>query len=155
MDIKIYKRRVEEGLESYFNNLEIPTKDDVVKEAIKNLKEFTLRPAKRFRPILMIAAYKCFVDDDEIIMPSLSIELMQSSLLIHDDIMDRDDIRRGKKTMHKLYENKRDPNYGISMGINIGDLCAILMFETLNKSGFNTETKFKAYNKLMEIYKKE
>jgi len=155
MDIGKYKERIENELGVYFNELNLPTSDVAVIGAVENLREFTLRPAKRLRPLLMIAAYKCFRNDDKILRPSLSIELMQSSLLIHDDIIDGDEIRRGGKTIHKIYEDSENENYGISMGINIGDLGAILMFETIDNSNFSIERKFEANKKLRQIYRDE
>ncbi|MFT4343432.1 MAG: polyprenyl synthetase family protein [Candidatus Woesearchaeota archaeon] len=58
-----------------------------------------------------------------------ALELIQSGFLIHDDIMDCDDIRRGKPAMHAYYKSKctfSEPkvaqHYGVSMALCVGDL---------------------------------
>lgn len=156
MELKEYKIKIENKLRDYFDNLILPTKDKYVVETVKNLKEFTLRPAKRLRPILITAAYKCFKDDDEIIFPSLSIELMQSFLLIHDDIIDEDDLRRGKKTIHKIYAEKGgNYHYGISMGINVGDISGALISDPIFNSNFSDDKKTIAVRELNGIYLEE
>ena len=73
-------------------------------------------------------------DKDKIISASTSIEIIHSFLLMHDDIEDRDDTRRGKPTIHKQYANTHTEHYGISMGINTGDLGYSLGLEVLLSS---------------------
>lgn len=68
-----------------------------------------------------------------------SLELLQSMLLIHDDIMDQDDIRRGRPAIHSQYQSDgrelalSDPgHYGISQGICVGDVSAFTAFGLLS-----------------------
>ncbi len=67
-----------------------------------------------------------------------ALELFQSSLLIHDDIMDRDTLRRGAKTLHALYADEaaaagsRDPDHtGLALGVCAGDIGFFLGFRIL------------------------
>ncbi len=67
-----------------------------------------------------------------------ALELMQSALLIHDDIMDLDTVRRGAPALHRQYaaiaqkEAVPDPDhFGISMGICAGEIAIFLAFEAL------------------------
>jgi geranylgeranyl diphosphate synthase type I len=67
-----------------------------------------------------------------------AMELFQSGLLVHDDIMDRDDKRRGQPTIHRQYAGEaerrgmRDPAHqGQSLGICAGDAAFFLGFEIL------------------------
>ena len=69
---------------------------------------------------------------------SSALELFQAGFLIHDDIMDRDTLRRGKASIHEQYtmlerERKGEDadHFGISMGINAADLCFFLGYELL------------------------
>ena len=59
---------------------------------------------KRFRPILtMIVADINNIPIEDILYPSISVEMLHNFTLIHDDIMDDDIIRRGKETVHKKW----------------------------------------------------
>ncbi|MFP4426784.1 MAG: polyprenyl synthetase family protein [Spirochaetaceae bacterium] len=71
-----------------------------------------------------------------------AMELLQAFLLIHDDIMDHDDLRRGKPSMHAQYrevasgkkgelrlENGGDYHLGVALAICVGDISAFLAFE--------------------------
>ncbi len=83
---------------------------------------------------------------------STCIEIIHSFLLMHDDIQDMDEIRRKNPTIHKQYENGKEieitskdfSHYGVSMGINMGDLGAYLGMEVLLGSRLNSENKLKA-----------
>lgn len=155
MEITKYKVKIEEDLKKFFKEVRLPIKDKDTIESLRSIEEFTMRPAKRLRPIIMAAAYKCFKDDDKILRPSLSIELMQTFLLVHDDVMDEDELRRGAPTVHKIYSNKKDKQYGISMAICIGDLSCELMFDPIISSDFDDKKKLKAIKELLDIYRKE
>ena len=81
--------------------------------------------SKRVRPILAILAYKLVNRNwEKIIKPCLSLELFHNFTLIHDDIMDKALIRRGKKTIHEKW-NK-------NIGILSGDLLMILAYNMLS-----------------------
>lgn len=121
---------------------------------MKDLAEFTLRGGKRFRPILMYYAYKLLggTDDYAIRKISIFLELIQSFLLIHDDIMDRALLRRGETTIHKMYEQyskdqafNDDVHFGTTMGILSGDLANQLAFEIIGESNFPLENKDKLF----------
>lgn len=60
---------------------------------------------KRIRPKLCILAYSIFKEDlyDDIVEPALALEIFHSFTLIHDDIMDRSPLRRGKPTVWKKW----------------------------------------------------
>lgn len=68
-----------------------------------------------------------------------AVELIQTGLLIHDDIMDRDRLRRGKPAFHIQYEKKNrnapEPEHlGVSLGICAGDIAYFLAFSILADS---------------------
>lgn len=152
MDIKQtlrkYKRQIDKELEIYFKQLEKKTNniDPSVKEIIKNIKEFTLRGGKRIRSALAIITYEGFGGKNkDILKIAVSIELMQSFLLIHDDIMDQDSLRRGKPTFHKIYEKKKKSEiYGISNAIISGDILSALGTEIILNTNFDVKLKQKA-----------
>lgn len=81
--------------------------------------------SKRVRPILAILAYKLVHPNwKKVIQSCLSLELFHNFTLIHDDIMDKAPIRRGKKTIHEKW-NK-------NIGILSGDLLMILAYDMIS-----------------------
>lgn len=59
---------------------------------------------KRIRPLLMLMAYNLWRDDVEsIFAPATGIEVYHNYTLLHDDLMDKADRRRGKPTVHKVW----------------------------------------------------
>ena len=59
---------------------------------------------KRLRPVLMLMAYNLFHSDvDAILDPACAIEIHHNSTLLHDDLMDHADVRRGVPTVHKRW----------------------------------------------------
>lgn len=68
---------------------------------------------KRIRPTLMLLAYNLFRDDPEkILMPATALETYHNYTLLHDDLMDNADLRRGHQTVHKRWS----PNVAILSG---------------------------------------
>ncbi len=77
-------------------------------------------------------------NDEDVMALGAIMELLQSMLLIHDDIIDNDYLRRGKAAMHALFEQdaKAFPHmkhYGVSMGICAGDVTAFGAFSMLSE----------------------
>ena len=98
--------------------------------------------SKRVRPTLSILSYKLFKNDlDNILLPSISLELFHNFTLIHDDIMDNADLRRGKKTVHKKW-NK-------NIGILSGDILMIYAYSLLE--GLETKIYGKILKRFNEI----
>lgn len=60
---------------------------------------------KRIRPTLMLLAYNLFREHPEdILMPACGIETYHNYTLLHDDLMDQADLRRGHETVHKRWD---------------------------------------------------
>lgn len=61
---------------------------------------------KRIRPVLMLMAYNMYREDVDRIMPvALGLEVYHNFTLLHDDLMDRADVRRGKPCVHKVWND--------------------------------------------------
>ena len=79
---------------------------------------------KRLRPILCLKACETFSGSYQKALPaSLSIEVFHNFTLLHDDVMDHADIRRGKKTVHK--------KWNLNTAILSGDAMMILAYQFL------------------------
>lgn len=71
---------------------------------------------KRIRPVLMLLAYNIYKESVEKIYPqALAIETYHNYTLLHDDLMDRADVRRGRPTVHKKWNDNAAILSGDSM----------------------------------------
>lgn len=81
---------------------------------------------KRIRPVLMLLSYGLFKDDVEsVLMPACALETYHNYTLLHDDLMDNADMRRGNETVHR----KWDANTAILSG----DSMLVLAYERMAK----------------------
>lgn len=77
---------------------------------------------KRIRPVLMLMAYNLYREDvASIYDAATAIEVYHNHTLLHDDLMDRSDMRRGKPTVHKVWND--------NTAILSGDAMLILAFK--------------------------
>lgn len=126
---------VNERLERFFRDLnsEISRTSPKAADLARVVENYTLRGGKRLRATLALVGYwsREWESGDFGVISNImaAIELLQSYLLIHDDIMDRDELRRGGPTTHVMFtklclENNWSDceHYGISQGIVAGDL---------------------------------
>ncbi len=79
---------------------------------------------KRLRPLLLLMAYNLFKEEAETALPAaVAVEVFHNFTLLHDDIMDKAEVRRNKPTVHvKFNENK---------AILSGDAMAFLSYQYL------------------------
>lgn len=71
---------------------------------------------KRVRPTLMLLAYNLYKDDpDSILMQAIALETYHNYTLLHDDLMDNADLRRGHETVHKRWNDNQAILSGDSM----------------------------------------
>ena len=71
---------------------------------------------KRIRPVLMLMAYNLYKEKVEVIRSqAMAIEIYHNYTLLHDDLMDRADMRRGMATVHKKWDDNAAILSGDSM----------------------------------------
>jgi geranylgeranyl diphosphate synthase type II len=81
---------------------------------------------KRIRPVLCLLTYSLFKDQwQKAILPSLSLEIFHNFTLMHDDIMDKAPLRRGKQTVHEKWND--------NIAILSGDVMLVNAYQYLNK----------------------
>jgi len=83
----------------------------VATQALELIQEFTLRPGKRVRGALAAIVYDDLTGQhlsENGLKLAIAMELLQSYLLIVDDVTDKSDTRRGEPTVHRLYEQLYD-----------------------------------------------
>ncbi|BAB59406.1 farnesyl pyrophosphate synthase [Thermoplasma volcanium GSS1] len=146
-----YKAKIDESISRFFDRKEEETKDVLSKRVIKIIRDYTEGGGKRLRPIFMILGYRLFSPEEKgIFDASISIELAQSYLLIHDDVIDKSDVRRGKPSMHIRLEDAfvagcpQSRSTAEGLAIVAGDLAESYAHEALLRSGFYSENLVKA-----------
>lgn len=121
------------------------------------MKNFILRDGKRVRPILFISGYLGFSKKPaaNLYRSALGIELLHDFLLVHDDIIDKSDTRRGEPSMHVLLRNylvryPRAKFNGQDLAIVVGDVMYSLAMDFFLAIDENPLRKEKALRKFIE-----
>jgi len=116
-----YRRRVDQKLEAVLD-----TEHEVPERLLAAMRYSVLGGGKRVRPLLVYASGE-LVGGDEAALDAIaaSVELVHAYSLVHDDLpaMDDDDLRRGRPTTHKQFDE--------ATAILAGDGLQALAFETL------------------------
>lgn len=121
----------------------------LVRDVLLHAKEHNLRPAKRVRAAFVYYGYLLGDEPGEEIWKVMEgVELVQTALLMHDDFMDEDKLRRGLPTTHEFFA-KGDKHYGDSMAVNVGDAVLCLGYERVLECGLNRERVLAAAKVLM------
>jgi len=114
-------------------------------QAVERLMESSLR-GKMIRGCLVHLGWSLArtgpADGQAVTTAGAAMELFHSGLLVHDDIMDRDPVRRGQPSIFRQYEeeaareNREDPAHvGQALGICAGDVAYFMAFELLSRAG--------------------
>ncbi|MDN5585292.1 MAG: polyprenyl synthetase family protein [Brevibacterium sp.] len=121
-----------------------PDADDIGRA----LLEFT-RGGKKIRPVLLWWGFQLAGGDrsrdsltSSVADAAGSLELLHAAALIHDDVIDHSDTRRGKPALHRQFESRHSElryrggaePFGVAAAIVIGDICLALSEELFEKS---------------------
>jgi geranylgeranyl diphosphate synthase type I len=146
-----YHSIIKNTIESFFDRKfkELSVVNQWGSDLMNRLREFSLQ-GKLIRGSLLILSYQMFKKGtpDWILQIASALELVHSSLLIHDDIMDRDTLRRGQKTIFYQYKGLGDMqgssdsyHLGESFGICSGDIGFFLAYEILSDLNLDPQSK--------------
>ncbi|OIO35219.1 MAG: hypothetical protein AUJ74_07190 [Candidatus Omnitrophica bacterium CG1_02_44_16] len=122
-------------------------------------KDFILRKGKRVRPLLFVLSYKGYTgrksySDKRLFTSAAAIELLHDFMLIHDDVIDNSSLRRGKPTLHKIFDRSiRLPDkalIGESLAIVAGDILFALAIESLLSINESMNRKENALRNLVQ-----
>ncbi len=135
------KKRLEAFLKTFFERKiqEVSLVRPWGKDMVTRLASFTNR-GKMIRGGLVCLGYEMTKQklSQEAVQTGAALELVQSALLIHDDIMDRDTLRRGEPAFHQQYvvqgykEKLAEPDrFGENMGICAGEIALFFAVEVM------------------------
>ncbi len=112
-----------EQFSQHLENYSFPEKPAALYGACRHILSIG---GKRIRPVLCLMSADAFAQvNDDVLNSALALELFHNFSLVHDDIMDEADIRRGQPTVHKKYS---EPTAILS-----GDVLNIYTYELLNE----------------------
>ena len=116
-----------------------------------DITEFVARRGKRIRPLLLLGSYRIFggdrsFEDHSLLRAALSLELLHSFILIHDDVIDQSERRRRLPTFHKLVEERLGKidgaaRIGENVAIVMGDILFAMAVDTLRSIDFSPATR--------------
>jgi geranylgeranyl diphosphate synthase type I len=104
------------------------------------IREYMMRGGKRFRPMSVVVAYKAIGGDlppEKYYKAACSVEILHNASLIHDDLIDHDETRRGGPTFHARYREwyKKSVSKDSEKASHFGMTTAILGGDTLMNLG--------------------
>lgn len=155
----VWKKEIElvnQALEEYFDMMikEVSRLGEWHIEFYEHIKEYLTRGGKRLRPILVTIGHKAIKENIEIkyfYRAACSMEILHNGSLLHDDLIDHDETRRGGKTFHAIYRDKmiakgiieKSEDYGMSMAILGGDALINQGGSFINASGLEPDIAVK------------
>ena len=115
---------IQDKFESYLQGMDYSRRPDALYAPIRYVLSLG---GKRIRPTLLIAAYNMYADDIEnVFKVAAGMETFHNFTLLHDDLMDKADMRRGHATVHKKWND--------NTAILSGDGMLVLAFRFLTES---------------------
>lgn len=147
--------KINSYLQKFFKEKELEAEigTSVSVDLWKNLESFIVG-GKRLRGGLVKLGYEIGggKDFNEILKISAAIEILHGAILVHDDIIDQDEVRHSRPTVHKIYEKYHSANYnrgklthyGMSMAMMVGDAGLFEANILVAESKFPDDHKIKA-----------
>jgi geranylgeranyl diphosphate synthase type II len=114
---------LQHSFETYFNHRHFPHSPATLYDP---LEEFLSNSGKRIRPVLCLMGNELFGEiNDDAYHLAAAVELFHNFSLVHDDIMDKAPLRRGKPTVHT--------EHGESTALLGGDVMMVVAYDYINK----------------------
>ena len=129
---KSYITKINNAIESIYEKKLDEVNNSFLRKYYGELKAYFLSGGKRIRPLLCIATYNAFKKekDEKILIPCVGVEFLHNASLVHDDIIDKDNFRRGNPAFHYRFQKYHETynlkkmardDFGNSIGIIGGD----------------------------------
>ena len=157
--LQIVRLEVDSHLLEFFQEKRRETQDisPPTLELVQEIEALTMRGGKRLRPAVAAAGYRCIRPGygmERLVELSASLELLQSYLLIHDDWMDGDEIRRGGVAVHaSLQRSHDDTHLGSALGILAGDLASAYAWELFLEAPYAVQSWPQARSTFLKVQK--
>jgi geranylgeranyl diphosphate synthase type I len=155
-DLDDLKERVEKALAQFLvdQRAVLISIDPALTTVADTIERFVLGGGKRLRPAFAYWGYRGAggEDSEQIVAAVAALELIQASALIHDDMMDASDTRRGEPSVHRRFELIHTASgwdgdakaFGTNAALLLGDFCLAWSDELLRSSGIDIHAQLRA-----------
>ncbi|MFH1354821.1 MAG: polyprenyl synthetase family protein [Candidatus Omnitrophota bacterium] len=151
------KKRIDSELHRFILDLDsLYSLNKISPLLFKSIKEFILRKGKRIRPSMLIIGYLGFAPRiaPNLYRTAISLELLHDFMLVHDDIIDKSATRRGKPSMHEMFnkylKGKNNHKFsGEDLAIVTGDVMyamAVHAFLSVKENLYRKELALKKFS---------
>lgn len=158
------KAGIDKELEHQLNLMivEASKESDLLATALAQTRKIALAGGKRIRGILLQMAYLGVggKEKKKILKVAVAIEMLHLFFLVHDDIIDRGNLRHNQQSLHKFFAEKNKKidvleaqHFGNSMALIVGDLLFAKANEIILQAGFGEKETLSALTYLQEIVK--
>ena len=112
-----------------------------IAKVYSDLEEFVLRRGKRLASCSTLLTYKGYMGkvDDRILNVCVGVEIYRHCILVHDDLVDMDNLRRRGRTLHKTFMENYDSRFGEGTAVFVGNIAYALAVRAIVDSGFPEE----------------
>ena len=155
--LKKEKKKIDLLIQDFYKKAIKREEEPFLREFLTYGEQFVIQGGRRLHPISLIETFKGISSErdildnaDEIYKVSIAIELMHISNLMLDDLVDKEEFRRGKKTFHRFIGEKftrkhsNAENYETASAIYGGNLTSIFGSQIITDSNFDHKRKSKA-----------
>ncbi|MEU1541228.1 polyprenyl synthetase family protein [Actinacidiphila glaucinigra] len=147
LDLQAVRSRVDAVLDDFFNSRlrGAGREAEGPFDLAEVVSDFVTRGGKRLRPLLCMVGWHAggkTTVSDAVLRTAASLELFHAFALIHDDIMDRSDLRRGAPTVHRAVaarypDHPAREDVGTGAAILAGNLALVWSDELLHSAGLS------------------
>ncbi|MFI1352832.1 polyprenyl synthetase family protein [Streptomyces sp. NPDC020898] len=149
LDSELLRSRIDERLHTFLDTKCGRNTDVHLASLIEHVRGFLTAGGKRIRPLLCMVGWHAaggYGEPDPVIGAAASLELFHAFTLIHDDVMDASETRRGRPTLHRALAagtaegggpDTLAERFGANSAILLGDLVMVWSDELLYSSGLD------------------
>ncbi|MBU2540778.1 MAG: polyprenyl synthetase family protein [Candidatus Omnitrophica bacterium] len=155
-----WRKDIDKNLASFLKEVNANYKLRLISNTFFNgIKYFLQGKGKRIRPLLFLISYHGYTKKRKfsyknLLRCCLSFELLHDFMLVHDDVIDKSALRRGKPTLHKFFNAKlkthSESDIGQNLGIVVGDFIFTLSIDAFLSIEEDSKRKYLALRKFLE-----
>ena len=145
----------------YFDSRISGEENSFIRGNLQILRDYCLRSGKRIRPLLVIAAYQGYASGPVtagIVDVAAAAEVCHASFLVHDDIIDKADTRRGQPSLDRLLQTRLSASnsrtVGYDEGIVFGDILIFASMDLVASADIDPVVKAAVMKESMSTYLK-